>query len=185
MKLIPTPLPGVVLVEPRVFGDERGFFYESFNAPRFAEHGLPTEWKQDNHSRSRGGVLRGLHYQLHRPQGKLVTCVRGEVFDVAVDIRRGSPTFGHWTSVVLSGDKPQYLWIPPGFAHGFCVLSDVADFVYKCTDVYQADDDRGVLWSDPAIGIDWPIAEPALSPKDMQYLPLDPTRPDLPDYVTP
>lgn len=185
MKVIDTALPGVRLIEPRVFGDERGFFYESFHAPRFAEHGLPTEWTQDNHSRSRGGVLRGLHYQLHRPQGKLVTCVRGEVFDVAVDIRRGSPTFGRWIGVTLSGDRPQYLWIPPGFAHGFCVLSEVADFVYKCTDIYQADDDRGVLWSDPSIGIEWPLAQPSLSGKDVTYLPLDPARTDLPRYVTP
>ena len=185
MKVTETSLPGVLLVEPRVFADERGFFYESFNAPRFAEHGLPTEWKQDNHSRSNGGVLRGLHYQLRRPQGKLVTCVRGEVFDVAVDIRKGSPTFGQWVGVHLSGDKPQYLWIPPGYAHGFCTLSPVADFIYKCTDVYQGDDDRGVLWSDPAIGIRWPVADPALSPKDTQYLPLDPARTDLPEYRAP
>ena len=185
MKVTPTSLPDVLLIEPRVFADERGFFYESFNAPRFAQHGLPTEWRQDNHSRSREGVLRGLHYQLRRPQGKLVTCIRGEVFDVAVDIRRGSPTFGTWTGVHLSGDKPQHLWIPPGFAHGFCVLSDVADFVYKCTDVYQGDDDRGVLWSDPGIGIDWPVADPALSEKDKRYLPLDASRADLPRYIAP
>ena len=185
MKIVETSLPGVLLIEPRVFGDERGFFYESFNAPRFAEHGLPTEWKQDNHSRSQRDVLRGLHYQLRRPQGKLVTCIRGEVFDVAVDIRTGSPTFGKWMGIHLSGDKPQYIWIPPGFAHGFCVLSDVADFMYKCTDIYQADDDRGVLWSDPTISIAWPVATPSLSGKDTQYLPLDPSRTDLPRYNAP
>jgi dTDP-4-dehydrorhamnose 3,5-epimerase len=185
MKVVETSLPGVVLIEPRLFADERGFFYESFNAPRFAEHGLPTEWRQDNHSRSRRDVLRGLHYQLRRPQGKLVTCLRGEVFDVAVDIRRGSPHFGKWVGVHLSGDQPRYLWIPPGFAHGFCVLSEVADFVYKCTDVYQADDDRGVLWSDPLIGVRWPVAQPELSGKDVTYLPLDLSRTDLPEYVAP
>ena len=185
MRLVETSLPGVLLVEPRVFGDERGFFYESYNVERFAAHGLPTEWKQDNHSRSRRGVLRGLHYQLRRPQGKLVTCTRGEVWDVAVDIRRGSPHFGRWVGVHLSGDRPQYLWIPPGFAHGFCVLSEVADFLYKCTDVYQADDDRGVLWSDPSLGIEWPVADPALSPKDTLYLTLDAARDDLPEYRAP
>jgi len=182
VNVIETSLPGVLLVEPRVFGDERGFFLESFNAERFGAHGLPTEFRQDNHSRSRGGVLRGLHYQLQRPQGKLVTAIRGEVFDVAVDIRRGSPHFGQWVGVTLSGDRPQYLWIPPGFAHGFCVLSDVADFVYKCTDVYVADDDRGVLWSDPAIGITWPLASPALSEKDTRYRTLDLSRSDLPEF---
>ena len=182
MKVTETELPGVLVIEPRVFADDRGFFLESYNEERFAAAGLPTHFRQDNHSRSRRGVLRGLHYQLDRPQGKLVTCLRGEVFDVAVDIRRGSPTFGRWTSRVLNGDRPEYFWIPPGFAHGFCALSDVADFVYKCTDVFVAADDRGVLWNDPAIGIRWPLESPLLSPKDERYAPLDPDRPDLPLY---
>lgn len=177
-----TSLPGVLLLQPRVFRDDRGFFLESFNAERFAAHGLPTAFVQDNHSRSRANVLRGLHYQLRRPQGKLVTVIRGAIFDVAVDIRVGSPTFGRWTGVTMSDDDPRYLWIPPGFAHGFCALSDTADVVYKCTDVYAADDDRGVLWSDPTIAVQWPVAAPILSPKDQQYALLDPARTDLPRY---
>ena len=184
MKVTPTALPEVLLIEPRLFEDERGFFYESFNAKRFAEHGLPTEWPQDNHSRSVRGVLRGLHYQLHHPQGKLVTVVRGEVFDVAVDIRRGSPTFGAWTSVTLSESRPRYLWIPPGFAHGYCTVSPTADFLYKCTALYDAADDRGVIWSDARIGITWPdVGAPLLSPKDQRYAGLDETRDDLPTYA--
>ena len=184
MKIVPTPLPGVVVIEPRVFRDARGFFLESFNAERFAQNGLPTAFRQDNHSRSVNGVLRGLHYQLRRPQGKLVSVIRGKVFDVAVDIRRGSPTFGKWFGIVLSEEEPRYLWIPPGFAHGFCTLSDVADFVYKCTDVYVADDDRGVLWSDPLIGIDWPLAHPTVSEKDQRMPGLSAPRDDLPEYVS-
>ena len=182
MRIVPTPLPGVLLIEPRVFRDERGFFLESFNAERFGEHGLPTVFRQDNHSHSVHGVLRGLHYQLHRPQGKLVSVVRGRVFDVAVDIRRGSPTFGKWYGTVLSEEDPRYLWIPPGFAHGFCTLSESADFVYKCTDVYVGSDDRGVLWSDPLIGIEWPLSNPLLSEKDQKMAPLSATRTDLPSY---
>ena len=166
MNVVETPLPGVRIVEPRVFGDERGFFLETFNAARFAEHGLPTSFVQDNHSRSARGVLRGLHYQRRNPQGKLVSVVRGEVFDVAVDIRQGSPTFGRWFGMTLSESRRQLLWIPPGFAHGFCVLSESADFLYKCTTLYDAADDRGIRWDDPALGIDWPLAEPTLSPKD-------------------
>jgi dTDP-4-dehydrorhamnose 3,5-epimerase len=181
MKVLETPLPGVLVIEPRVFRDDRGFFLESFNADRFGEHGLPTVFRQDNHSHSLKGVLRGLHYQLRRPQGKLVSVVRGEVFDVAVDIRRGSPTFGKWYGTVLSEAQPRYLWIPPGFAHGFCTLSAVADFAYKCTDVYVPDDDRGVLWSDPSIGIDWPITDPLLSDKDRRMPPLSTSRDDLPE----
>ena len=169
MKVHPSTLPGVVVIEPRVFRDDRGFFLESFNAPRFATFGLPEVFLQDNHSRSQRGVLRGLHYQLRRPQGKLVGVVRGAVFDVAVDIRVGSPHFGKWFGTVLREEEPRYLWIPPGFAHGFCVLSDVADFVYKCTDVYVPDDERGVLWSDPAIGIEWPVEHPLLSEKDQRF----------------
>jgi dTDP-4-dehydrorhamnose 3,5-epimerase len=185
MRVLKTDLPDVLLIEPRVFRDDRGFFYEAFNADVFAEHaadGLPTLFVQDNHSRSTERVLRGLHYQLTRPQGKLLSCVRGTIFDVAVDIRVGSPTFGRWTGVTLSGDDPRYFWIPPGFAHGFCVLSPVADVIYKCTAPYSAADDRGVLWSDERVGIDWPVRDPITSPKDRQYAGLDPSRSDLPHY---
>ena len=166
MKVVETPIPGLVIVEPRVFGDERGFFLETFNAARFAESGLPSAFVQDNHSRSARGVLRGLHYQRRNPQGKLVSVVRGEVWDVAVDIRDGSPTFGKWFGMSLSESRRQLLWIPPGFAHGFCVLSESADFLYKCTALYDPEDDRGIRWDDPAIGIDWPLANPTLSAKD-------------------
>lgn len=185
MKVHQTDLPEVLLLEPRFYRDERGFFYEAFNADVFAAHGdlgLPKSFVQDNHSRSSEHVLRGLHYQLTRPQGKLVTCVRGTIFDVAVDIRLGSPTFGRWVAETLSGDEPRYLWIPPGFAHGFCVLSPVADVIYKCTDLYSSSDDRGVLWSDEHIGIQWPIRDPLTSEKDRQYAGLDPNRLDLPRY---
>lgn len=186
MKIERTELPGVLVIEPRLFRDDRGFFYESFNVDVFARHvgeGLPTSFLQDNHSRSTERVLRGLHYQLHRPQGKLITCVRGEIFDVAVDIRVGSPTFGRWVGLTLSGDAPRYVWIPGGFAHGFCTLSPVADVIYKCTDLYVPEDDRGVLWSDESIGISWPVSDPILSPKDQRYAGLDPSRVDLPRYV--
>ena len=183
MKVHQTPLPGVLIVEPRVFGDSRGFFYESFHSERFQEHGLPEHFVQDNHSRSRRGVLRGLHYQLTRPQGKYVTALRGEIFDVAVDIRRGSPTFGRWFGTTLSGDHPRYLWIPPGYAHGFCVLSDEADFVYKCTDYYVPSDERSILWNDPAIGIDWPIHEPTISERDRVARPLAEMELDLPEFI--
>ena len=183
MKITETSLPGVLVIEPRIFRDSRGFFLESFNADRFEHHGLPITFRQDNHSHSKGGVLRGLHYQLRRPQGKLVSVIRGRVFDVAVDIRRGSPNFGQWFGTILSEDEPRYLWIPPGFAHGFCALSPEADFVYKCTDVYVADDDRGILWCDPSIGIRWPLESPLLSEKDLLLAPLSPGRDDLPDYA--
>ena len=182
MKVIETTLPGVVLVTPRVFEDTRGFFLESFNAERFAGEGLPTVFRQDNHSRSRRDVLRGLHYQVRRPQGKLVGVIRGSIYDVAVDIRRGSPSFGQWYGVELREEEPRYLWVPPGFAHGFCVLSDVADVVYKCTDVYVADFDRGILWSDPFIGITWPVDRPLLSDKDMRLPTLRDPSTELPSF---
>lgn len=183
MKSSPTTLPGVVVIEPRVFHDDRGFFLETFRDEQFAALGLPTAFRQDNHSRSRRGVLRGLHFQLNRPQGKLVTVIRGEVFDVAVDVRVGSPTFGRWFGLLLSDDQPRALWIPPGYAHGFCVLSDIADVIYKCTDVYEPDDNRGVCWSDPSLGIEWPVSTPLLSEKDESYAGLDATRADLPRYA--
>jgi dTDP-4-dehydrorhamnose 3,5-epimerase len=185
VKIISTALPGVLVLEPLIFRDERGFFYESFNAEAFAGHaadGLPTAFKQDNHSRSTARVLRGLHYQLRRPQGKLVTCVRGEIYDVVVDIRVGSPTFGQWTGLTPNERAPQYVWIPPGFAHGLCVLSPVADVLYKCTDVYMAGDEFGLSWCDPAIGVRWPVTNPILSAKDQRHPGLDQARADLPVF---
>ncbi|HMZ85973.1 MAG TPA: dTDP-4-dehydrorhamnose 3,5-epimerase [Giesbergeria sp.] len=174
MKVIDTALPGVLILEPRVFGDARGFFMESYNRRVFAEvTGQDVEFVQDNHSRSAKGVLRGLHYQLRQPQGKLVRVVRGAVFDVAVDIRRESPRFGGWVGVELSADNQRQLWVPPGFAHGFLVLSESAEFLYKTTDYYAPEHERSILWSDGDIGIDWPLAahgleQPLLSAKDAQ-----------------
>lgn len=166
MKIIPTDLPGCVVIEPAVFGDERGFFFETWNAQRYGEHGLPTQFVQSNVSSSSKGVLRGLHYQWPRPQGKLVSVLEGEVFDVAVDIRRGSPTFGKWAGVVLSADNKRQFWIPEGFAHGFAVLSERALFSYLCTEVYVKEADAGLRWNDARIGVDWPIGDPVLSAKD-------------------
>ncbi|WP_312348843.1 dTDP-4-dehydrorhamnose 3,5-epimerase [Stenotrophomonas acidaminiphila] len=166
MKVIETALPGCVVIEPAVFGDARGMFFETWNAERFAAHGLPTRFVQSNVSTSVKGVLRGLHYQWPRPQGKLVSVLEGEVYDVAVDIRRGSPTFGRWEAVILSGSNRRQLWIPPGFAHGFAVLSDVALLNYLCTDVYVKEADAGVRWNDAGIAVDWPVSAPTLSAKD-------------------
>jgi dTDP-4-dehydrorhamnose 3,5-epimerase len=183
VKTVSTDLPGVVIIEPRVFSDARGFFFESYHADRYAQAGLPAVFVQDNHSSSVKGTIRGLHYQLHRPQGKLFRVLRGTVFDVAVDIRRGSPTFGRWTGVELSAENKRQLFIPGGFAHGFCVTSDGAEVEYKCTDVYVSDDQRGVLWNDPTIGIRWPVRDPVLSDQDKGFLPLTAKRDDLPIYV--
>jgi dTDP-4-dehydrorhamnose 3,5-epimerase len=167
MKIIATELPEVLLIEPRVFGDARGFFMESWNRKTFAGLGLDLDFVQDNHSRSSKGVLRGLHYQLHQPQGKLVRVTSGAVYDVAVDLRKSSPHFGKWTGHELSAENHHMLWIPPGFGHGFVVLSDSADFLYKATEYYAPEHERCVLWNDPAIGIEWPLpGEPALSAKD-------------------
>ena len=165
----PTAIPDVLMLEPKVFGDSRGFFFESFNEQDFAQAtGLNVKFVQDNHSRSAKGVLRGLHYQLQQPQGKLVRVVRGAVFDVAVDIRRSSPTFGQWVGCELSEDNHRQFWVPPGFAHGFVVLSDSADFLYKTTDYYAPAHERCIAWNDPDIGIEWPAGmEPQLSGKDM------------------
>lgn len=163
-----TALPGVLLLEPKLFGDQRGFFMESFNARDFAvATGVETPFVQDNHSRSARGVLRGLHYQVRQPQGKLVRVVAGSVFDVAVDVRRTSPTFGRWFGAELSADNNRQLWVPQGFAHGFVVTSETADFLYKTTDYYAPEHERSVRWDDPAIGIDWPLADvPLLSERD-------------------
>jgi dTDP-4-dehydrorhamnose 3,5-epimerase len=168
MNFIVSDLPGVIMIEPRVYGDQRGFFFESFNHRLFHEHtGLNPRFVQDNHSRSAKNVLRGLHYQVKQTQGKLVRVVAGEVFDVAVDIRKSSPHFGKWAGFVLSAENKRSVWIPEGYAHGFLVLSDAADFVYKTTDFYAAEHERSILWNDPEIGIDWPLTgEPVLAPKD-------------------
>jgi dTDP-4-dehydrorhamnose 3,5-epimerase len=168
MKVIRTSIPEVLIFEPQVFGDARGFLLESWNARRFCDVvGFDISFVQDNHSRSRRGVLRGLHYQIRQPQGKLVRVATGRVFDAAVDLRKSSPTFGRWAGAELSGDNHRQLWIPAGFAHGFLVLSDSADFLYKTTDYYAPQHERSVLWNDPAIGIDWPTdVEPTLSAKD-------------------
>jgi dTDP-4-dehydrorhamnose 3,5-epimerase len=166
VKFTETRVPGVILIEPRVHGDQRGFFMETYRADVFKAHGIDKAFVQDNHSRSARGVLRGLHYQEPYPQGKLVRCVRGELFDVAVDIRRGSPAFGKWFGITLSEENRSMLWIPPGFAHGFCALTDDAELVYKTTEIYHPETDHSILWNDPKIGIEWPIAEPSLSAKD-------------------
>jgi dTDP-4-dehydrorhamnose 3,5-epimerase len=168
MKIIETDLPGCVVIEPQVFGDARGFFYESFNSDKLAANGLHPKFVQGNVSSSSQGVLRGLHYQWPNPQGKYVSVVEGEVWDVAVDIRRGSPTFGKWTAVVLSAANKRHFWIPEGFAHGFVVLSERAMFTYLCTATYDAKADAGVRWDDPALAIDWPVGNPQLSDKDLR-----------------
>jgi dTDP-4-dehydrorhamnose 3,5-epimerase len=167
MNVVKTKLDDCVIIEPKVFGDERGFFLETFQAERYAcLVGITLPFVQDNHSRSARGVLRGLHFQKTKPQGKLVRVVRGEVYDVAVDIRKGSATFGEWEGVILSEENKKQFWVPPGFAHGFVVLSDTADFEYKCTDYYDPSDEGSILWSDPDLNIPWPVANPALSTKD-------------------
>ncbi|MBI1423185.1 MAG: dTDP-4-dehydrorhamnose 3,5-epimerase [Gammaproteobacteria bacterium] len=163
-------IPDVILIEPKIFGDERGFFYESYNQRHFGETiGKEVHFVQDNHSRSTKGVLRGLHYQIQQPQGKLVRVVQGQVFDVAVDIRQSSPTFGLWVGEILSADNKKQLWIPEGFAHGFLVLSEYAEFIYKTTDYWAQEHERCIIWNDPIIGIRWPLTgEPILSAKDQQ-----------------
>jgi dTDP-4-dehydrorhamnose 3,5-epimerase len=166
MKITPTELPEVLIIDPRVHGDSRGFFYESFQASRYAEAGIRGTFVQDNLSRSVGGTLRGLHFQEPKAQGKLIQVLRGVVWDVAVDVRKGSPRFGRWVALELSESTSRQLWIPPGFAHGFCVLSESADFFYKCTEIYAPESERAIAWNDPALGIPWPLTEPLLSAKD-------------------
>lgn len=168
MKFLPTDIPGVLLIEPEVFRDSRGFFLETYHQQKYAEAGVAGTFVQDNHSRSVRGTLRGLHAQLRRPQGKLVRAVDGEMFDVAVDIRRGSPTFGKSVGVVLSGENLRQLYIPPGFAHGFCVLSPTIHVEYKCTDFYDPADEISVVWNDPDLAIQWPVSEPIVSAKDQR-----------------
>jgi dTDP-4-dehydrorhamnose 3,5-epimerase len=182
MKTTPTAIPGVLIIEPKVFGDARGFFFESFNQKAFNDAtGTDHQFVQDNHSRSAKGVLRGLHYQLNQPQGKLVRVVRGAVFDVAVDIRPDSPAFGRWVGVELTEDNHKQLWLPPGLAHGFLVLSDTADFLYKTTDYYAPEFERCLAWDDPAVGVEWPLEglEPKLSAKDLAGQPLGAPGPRL------
>ena len=176
MKVTETGLPGCLVLEPRVFGDERGFFYESFNRDKLAEAGLSMQFVQGNVSRSTKGVLRGLHYQWPKPQGKLVSVLEGEAWDVAVDIRRDSPTFGRWEGVLLSADNKRHFWIPEGFAHGFVVLSEQALFTYLCTDTYDPTADAGIRWDDRELAIDWPTARPLLSDRDTRL----PTLAELP-----
>jgi dTDP-4-dehydrorhamnose 3,5-epimerase len=178
----PTPLPGVLVVTPRVFGDARGFFLETFHQAKYAAHGITGPFVQDNWSHSAKGILRGLHFQNPNAQGKLVQVVRGAVFDVAVDIRVGSPTFGKWFGLELSEGNKRQLWIPAGFAHGFCALSDDTDFMYKCTALYAPDCEQSIRWDDPAIGIDWPVKQPALSKKDLEA-PLLADTPRLPAWA--
>jgi dTDP-4-dehydrorhamnose 3,5-epimerase len=183
VRIIETSLPGCVVVEPAVHGDARGYFYESWNAQTFAEAGLDLSFVQTNVSRSARGVLRGLHYQWPNPQGKLVSVVEGEVYDVAVDIRVGSPTFGHWAAAILSAENKRHFWVPEGFAHGFAVLSENATFFYQCTALYDRTTDAGIRWNDGRIAVDWPISQPILSDKDQKTPFLDEIpREKLPAY---
>lgn len=182
MRVIETTLPGVVILEPQVHRDARGFFLEVYHAARLAECGIHEVFVQDNHSRSVRHTLRGLHWQYRRPQAKLVRVLRGEIYDVAVDIRRGAPTFGRWMAAHLSEDNMRQTFIPAGFAHGFCVLSDIADVEYKCSDYYDPQGEAGLLWNDPAVGVAWPVAAPILSAKDSAYEPLHSHNHNLPTH---
>jgi len=181
VEFIPTELPGVILIRPTVFSDQRGYFFESFKAPEFEEAGLPVQFVQDNQAFSVRNVLRGLHYQRQFPQGKLVSVPRGAVRDIAVDIRKGSDTFGKWVAVELSEENHKMLYIPPGFAHGYCVLSETALFQYKCTDIYHPEDEYGIRWDDPDLRIDWGIDTPIISEKDL----VQPLLHDIPDTHLP
>jgi dTDP-4-dehydrorhamnose 3,5-epimerase len=183
MEVLPTRLAGLVLLAPSVFGDERGFFVETYRSELWSQHGIPTEFAQDNHSRSRRGTLRGIHFQTHPGQGKLVRCARGSVLDVVVDLRRDSPTFGEWEAVELDDERHLQLWIPVGFGHGFCVLSETADFVYKCTNVYDAATESGIRFDDPDVGIEWPDIELLYSDRDRTAPTLADVRDELPFTV--
>jgi dTDP-4-dehydrorhamnose 3,5-epimerase len=183
MRFVPTDLPGVILIEPDVYKDPRGFFLETWHQKKYAEAGITGPFVQDNHSFSERGTLRGLHSQLQRPQGKLVRAVEGEMLDVAVDIRRGSPTFGRWVGYVLSGENFRQLWIPPGFAHGFCVLSERVHVEYKCTDFYDRSDELTIVWNDAQVGIEWPVKEPLLSARDAAAPTLAAAADRLPKYA--
>lgn len=182
MLVTTTDIPGLLLIEPDLFRDPRGLFLETYHARRYAEAGIPGPFVQDNYSQSMQGTLRGLHYQEPHAQGKLVMVTEGAVYDVAVDIRKGSPSFGSWYGVELSAENRRQLYVPPGCAHGFCVLSDQASFLYKCTDYYVPDDEHGIIWNDPALAIPWPVATPILSAKDQAYTTLAEMEPLLPHY---
>ena len=179
MRIVPTHLPGVLIVEPDVHADGRGFFIETYHAERYREHGIEGPFVQDNHSRSGAGTLRGLHLQIRKPQGKLVRVIEGEVYDVSVDVRRGSPTFGRWVAVTLTAENFKQVYVPPGFAHGFCVVSPVAQVEYKCTDTYDPAGEIGLAWNDPALAISWPVREPILSKRDRS----NPTLAELTDQL--
>jgi dTDP-4-dehydrorhamnose 3,5-epimerase len=179
MRAIDTPLQGIILIEPDVHEDHRGYFLELYHMDRYAQAGLPSRFVQDNFARSVRGALRGLHYQRRRPQGKLVMAVEGTIFDVAVDIRRGSASFGRWYGVELSAENKRQVYISPGFAHGYCVLSETASIMYKCTDFYIPDDERGIIWNDPEVNVSWPISAPLLSAKDQLYGTLAQSGPQL------
>ena len=183
MRFAPAAIPGVVIIEPDVYQDPRGFFLETYQAEKYRAAGIRGAFVQDNHSRSVRGTLRGLHLQLRHPQGKLVRVIEGEIFDVAVDVRRGSPTFGKWVGVTLSAENFRQCYVPPGFAHGFAVVSPAAQVEYKCTDVYDPKSELGIAWNDPAIGIGWPIAEPLLSDRDTRHLPLSSVFEQLPTFA--
>jgi dTDP-4-dehydrorhamnose 3,5-epimerase len=183
MRAIATDLPGVVVVEPVVHRDSRGFFLETYHERRYREAGIAATFVQDNHSRSMRGTVRGLHFQVRRPQGKLVRALFGEMFDVAVDIRRGSPTFGRWVGAHLTADNFRQIYVPPGFAHGFCILSEVGEVEYKCTELYDPEDELGIAWNDPQVGIEWPVKEPLLSAKDKAAPRLADVMDRLPAYV--
>jgi dTDP-4-dehydrorhamnose 3,5-epimerase len=182
MKVTPTELAGVLLIEPRVFQDERGYFFESYHEQRYLSLGIPSRFVQDNQSHSKQGVLRGMHYQLGQPQAKLVQVLRGEVYDVAVDIRKGSPQFGRWVGVRLSGENKHQLYVPEGFAHGFYVLSETADVHYKCSDFYAQQEERGIRWDDPAVGIQWPVGPRIVAARDAAFPLLRDPNQTLPGY---
>jgi dTDP-4-dehydrorhamnose 3,5-epimerase len=183
VRVAPTEIPGVVIIEPDVYRDPRGFFLETYHAEKYRAAGIPGAFVQDNHSCSVQGTLRGLHLQIRRPQGKLVRVIEGEIFDVAVDVRRGSPTFGRWMGVTLSATNFRQCYLPPGFAHGFAVVSPVAQVEYKCTDIYDPKSEVGIAWNDPAIGIEWPVSEPLLSDRDTRHLPLSSVLDQLPLFT--
>lgn len=183
MRINATPLPGVLIVHPPLFRDDRGYFLEVWRHDRFQAAGIPDVFVQDNQSRSAAGTLRGLHWQWRKPQAKLVRVISGRIFDVVVDVRRGSPHFGRWFGLQMAAEDFTSLYVPVGFAHGFCVLSDTAEVAYKCSDVYDPGGETGLLWNDPAVGIEWPVASPLLSARDRQHPPLDPARGDLLPYV--
>jgi dTDP-4-dehydrorhamnose 3,5-epimerase len=185
VRVVPTELPEVLVIEPQVHLDGRGFFVETYHAERYREHGIGALFVQDNHSRSVGGTLRGLHLQVRRPQGKLVRVIEGAVFDVAVDVRRGSPNFARWVGIELSADNYKQVYIPPGFAHGFCVLSPVAQVEYKCTEFYDPGGELGIAWNDPTVAITWPVNDPLLSPRDMRHRPLADLAAELPELPVP